>query len=453
MAACNLTIELDEPSRARTGGEPISGVVLVATEKEVQCKALTVTSRWATHGSGNIAQGEVETKTLFLGSWQPGQPYRYPFALSTAIWPPTYYGQHLNVSHSVKANADIPWAIDASTMQEFPVIATETPENLAPTDNAVKAKNWVGWLIGILLLGGLFASIIPLALIVAPLVAIGYVVYWLFSTFLPRQVTGEVIYQVEPATLTQGEMIRGTCEFTPKRSSTINGITWMIQCAEVCTSGSGSNRKTHTHEVLKKTQQLREPGLLQAGQVHKYDFSFEVPTSVPPTMTLSDNKIIWTSELRIDIPKWPDWARTTPFVVKVLPSQLTGPTSSSNRLVATVVEDDEPWLTEVLQQVVQSQEDPERLVMVLEAVKDQAFPLTVDIQGEAEEPFEVDIDDEGSWVSAIDTRRKTRLTLFVPASIDATQIQWTTDWQCVGSIVGFESETDRVVMKVFIPKK
>jgi len=139
--------------------------------------------------------------------------------------------------------------------------------------------------------------------------------------------------------------------------------------------------------------------------------------------------------------------------VKVLPSQLTGPTSSSNRLVATVVEDDEPWLTEVLQQVVQSQEDPERLVLVLEAVKDQAFPLTVDIQGEAEEPFEVDIDDEGSWVSAIDTRRKTRLTLFVPASIDATQIQWTTDWQCVGSIVGFESETDRVVMKVFIPKK
>lgn len=448
MAACNLTIELDEPSRARTGGEPISGVVLVTPEKEVRCNSLTVTSKWATHGSGNVAQGEVETKTLFQGSWQPGQSYRYPFTLSTATWPPTYYGQHLNVSHSIKANADIPWAIDASTMQEFRVVATETPENLTPTDNAVKGKNWVGWFIGILLLGGLFASIIPLALIVAPLAAIGFAIYWLFFTFLPRQVTGEVIYKVEPEALVLGEMIRGSCEFTPQRSSTINGIAWTVRCAEVCTSGSGSNRKTHTHEVLNKTQVLREPGPLQAGQLHKYDFSFKVPVSVPPSMTLSDNKIIWTSELRIDIPKWPDWARTTPFVVKVLPAPLTGSTSSSDSLVATMIEDDEPWLTEVLQQVVQSHDDPERLALVLEAVMDQAFSITVDIQGEAEEPFEVDIEDEGNWVSGTDARRKTRLSLFVPASIDANQLPWTTHWPCVASIIGYESETDRVIMKV-----
>ena len=175
MAACTLTVQLDDPTRARVGGEPISGTVIVVTDKEVQCKGLNVTSHWATHGRGNVAQGEVEVKTLFQGGWQAGQEYRYPFSLATATWPPTYYGHHLNVSHFVQADAEIPWSINPRATTEYRVIAVESPADLTPVDNKVAQSSWIGWAIGIVIIGLLFAAVIPRALIATPILAVGFV--------------------------------------------------------------------------------------------------------------------------------------------------------------------------------------------------------------------------------------------------------------------------------------
>lgn len=448
MAACKLRIELDEPSRTRVGGEPVAGVVVVSSDKDVQCKGLTVASNWGTHGRGNIARGEVERKELFKGEWLAGQEYRYPFSLASASWPPTYYGHHLNVSHFVEARADVPWALDPKVTEEFRVIARETPDNLAPVDNTVKHSHWIGWLVGTVIVGLLLTAVVPLALIAMPLAAIGFGGYWFFFTFLPRQITGDVSLSVEPAAIEPGQTLRGSCEFTPKRNTTINGITWTVRCAEICVSGSGSNRTTHTHEVLTKTHRLMEPGALQAGRRHHFDFSFDVPASAPPSMAFTDNNISWNSELRIDIPSWPDWTKKVPLVVKVAPHDFAAlPASSGDVITATLV-DDEPWLTEVLQQVIQSKDDPERLEVVLDAVKEQTFPMTIDVQGEAEEPYEAEIDDEGAWVAAIDPQRKVRLVLFVPAAIGARSLHWVSHLQCTTRVVGYESETGRVMMRL-----
>ncbi|MGV3484226.1 MAG: hypothetical protein ACO1RT_07400 [Planctomycetaceae bacterium] len=447
MAACNLTIELDDPTRARVGGEPISGTVIVRTDNDVQCKGLNVNSYWATHGRGNVAQGEVETKSLFQGAWQAGQVYRYPFSLATASWPPTYYGHHFNVSHFVQASADIPWSIDPRATEEFRVVAVETPADLTPVDNKTKSSSWIGWLVGFIVLGVLFAAVIPLAVIVTPLVVVGVAVYWFFFRFLPRQITGEVQLTIEPAALLPGQTLRGSCEFTPKWNSATNGITWKVRCAEVCVSGSGSNRTTHTHEVLSKTQRLMEPGQLKAGESHKFEFSFVVPATAPPSMTFKDNNISWTSELRIDIPRWPDWSKSEPFVVKVAPAGLLEPKLVSEPSTVPA-EDDDTWLTEVLQQITQSKDEPERLEVVLEAVKEQTFVVTVDIQGEVDEPYDAEIDDEGTWLAAIDTRRQARFALFVPTSIDARSMQWVSGWRGSVAIVGFDSETQKVMLRL-----
>jgi hypothetical protein len=148
MAACDLKIELDEPDRPRTGGEPISGTVLVTATASVKCSGLEVTSYWSTHGRGNVDQGDVDQTVVFEGTWEPNREYRYPFSLKSAEWPPTYYGTYLNVSHRVRARARVSWTKDPKAEAEFQVVAASAPDDLQPTVSKKPKSNAIfGWLI------------------------------------------------------------------------------------------------------------------------------------------------------------------------------------------------------------------------------------------------------------------------------------------------------------------
>jgi len=453
MAACKLIVELDEPKRVRVGGEPISGTVIVKPDKDVRCKGLQVTSYWATHGRGNLARGDVESGTLFEGDWQEGKEYRYPFKLATAVWPPTYYGNFLNVGHYVAATANVPWSKDPYTSTEFAVTAKETPPDLAPTSNTVKKSGVIGWIIGIIVVGLLMAVALPMAAILLPLIGIGATGYWFFKIFLPRQLLGPIQYEVGPAMLSGGQTLSGTCEFTPRWSTRINGITWMVRCEEKCISGSGSNRTTHTHEVLSKVFQLSEPCQLSAGQLQKFAFSFCLPNATPPSLKFSDNEVNWTSEFRIDIPKWPDWVKNVPFIATCAPNTTSADspslTPALSATIAAPTVDDDPWLTEVLQQVVQSEDDEDRLNAVLQAVKEQTFAITVNTQSEVDEPMESDVDEDGgTWVSAVDPIRNARLVLYITPSMNPEGMMWMSNLPVNALVIGLETETGRVMMRL-----
>jgi hypothetical protein len=449
LATCRLTLEIDEPSRPRIAGEPITGFVVVKSDKDTRCKGLVVTCYWSTHGRGNTARGDVETATLFDGEWQQGKEYRYPFKLATATWPPTYYGNMINVSHYVQAQAQMPWAVDPKTLQEFSLIATDSPPDLAPTSNVLVKRSWIGWIIAPILLIVLLLFV-PFALILLPIVGIIAASYWFIRIFIPSQITGRVEFKTESASLSQGQTLTGSCEFTPKRTSTINGITWTVKCIEKCVSGSGSKRSTHTHEVLTKVHTLAEAGVLEAGKWQKFEFSFPVPTSVPPSLKFTDNEISWSSEFRINIPKWPDWIKEIPFVVKPASKADLSKHESGALSAATTdaTPEDDQWLTEVYQQVVQSAENPDRLKNVIEAVQTQVFAISVDIQGEVEEPLESDIDEDGMWVSAMDSVRNVRLVAFVPQSLVWDGMLWTNGWQGNANVIGFEEDTGRIILKL-----
>lgn len=443
MSACRLTIELDDPKRPRMAGESVSGVVVVTTDKDVRCKGLTATCYWSTHGRGNVARGDVELVKLFDGEWQSGKEYRYPFKLATAAWPPTHYGNLLNVSHWVHAQASLPWTTDPKTMAEFVLLATEPPTDLAPTSNTVRKSGWLGWVFAPLILIVLLLFIPLLLLLLVPLGIIAGI-YWFIRVVIPAQITGKVTLTTEPKSVAPGETLKGHCEFTPKRSSQINGITWTVKCEEKCVSGSGSNRTTHNHDVLTKIIQLAGPGTLSAGQLQSFDFQFEVPPSVPPSMKFTDNEINWTSEFRVDIIKWPDWVKSIPFVVR--------PAAQDSAIVSrreTVEQsEDEKWLTQVIDQIIDSEDDPDRLQSVLDAVEQQVFPIFVDFQGESEEPLESDIEDEGIWLNALDPVRNCRIALFIPASLKTDQIEWSKGWRGNATVIGLDEENVRVMMKV-----
>ncbi|MEI7460802.1 MAG: hypothetical protein WCK15_15440 [Pirellula sp.] len=449
MATCRLTVEIDEPSRPRIAGEPITGFVVVQSDKDARCKGLVVTCYWSTHGRGNTARGDVETATLFDGEWQQGKEYRYPFKLATATWPPTYYGNMINVSHYVQAQAQMPWAKDTKTLQEFSLIATDSPPDLAPTSNVLVTRSGIGWIFAPILLL-ILLLFIPFVLFLLPIFGIIAASYWIIRVLIPSQITGKVEFKTEPAALSQGQTLTGSCEFTPKRASTINGITWTVKCNEKCVSGSGSNRSTHTHEVLTKVQPLAEAGVLEAGKLQKFEFSYVIPTTVPPSLKFTDNEISWSSEFRIDIPKWPDWIKEIPFVVKPASKADLSKHESGALSAATTdaTPEDDQWLTEVYQQVVQSAKNPDRLKNVIEAVQTQVFAISVDIQGEVEEPLESDIDEDGIWVSAMDSVRNVRLVAFVPQSLVWEGMLWTNGWQGNANVIGFEDDTGRIILKL-----
>lgn len=474
MAACQLVIKFDD-DRARSGGEPITGTITVRAEKQVNCKGLTVRSIWSTHGRGNIDTGEVDKQTLYEGTWQAGQEYTYPFKLTTATWPPTYYGTYVSVAHYVAAQAKLSWATDPKAQLEFPVIATTAPEDLKPTSAPPKPTGIFGMLLVGIVVCIVLSAFIPLVLLMMVVVGPIALIVWLVKVVLPRRITGPVVCELKTPRTSAGSPVEANLTFTPRRSSRINGVEWTVSCIEECSSGSGSNRQTHRHQVLKETIRASDAIQLKAGEKKSFDLTFPIPTSAPPSLKFSDNHVKWSVAARIDIPSWPDWTKSLNVIVSapqdastlqrlrsaeqedwddededddaasgVLPPVITAGTASAEKTQA-----DDAWFRQVIGQIQQSQHDADQLAMVIAAVRDFEFPITVSIENEIDTPEfedenEFDDWDDAEWWSAFCPAQNISLALawsHAPASIQAGAT-----WSGTASIIGYEIEGQRILM-------
>ena len=439
MAACNLKIELDEPRKIRASGEVVTGTVVVRCDKDTNCKGLVVSTRWSTHGRGNIASGEVDETTCFEGAWQAGQEYKYPFKLSSGSWPPTYYGTYLNVSHMVEARAKLAWATDPRAVVEFPLVASQSPDDLAPPSK--KQSSTVSYVVaGTLGLVAIVFLVFLWWLIPVAVLVIG--VFWFFKSFLPKQMTGAVVTELEPRRVQSGGVVRGKLSFTPKRNVNINAVSFTLAGSETCVSGSGSNRKTHTHELLKQVVELAGAQRLVSGQQQSFDIEFTVPQNAAPSMKLADNQVQWAVELRIDIPKWPDWAESIPLIVE--PGAAT---EAADRLAAEqgLTAEDE-WFEQVLQQL-QESDDVQRMQLVLDAIREHEFTLSLEVEGEEDEPtsnYAPEV--PGKWFGTYDKRRDLVVELFVPASAHEPQVD--TVWRGRVGIVGYDNDEETLSVRM-----
>lgn len=433
MAACDLRIELEEQDRVYTGGEPIRGHVIVNVQKDVRCKGLIIKSGWSTHGRGNIDRGDAGSFEAFAGEWRAGEEYRYAFDLPTAEWPPTYYGNYLNVSHQVEARAKLPWAFDPKAHAEFPVTATSSPDDLAPTK---RQDSWpmgvVGWIIAAVLIALLsFAAIflIPILLLIGG-------IFWFFRSYLPKSITGKVACTLEPERLKAGQSIRGSMVFTPKRNSQINGVTYKVICEEVCVSGSGSNRTTHRHELLGDSQVLLDATTLQRGEPQAFEFEYGIPESGAPSMDLSDNDLKWKVEMRVDIPRWPDFVKSFDLIVE--PS---GETEDLVEATRSHQLPEESWLDQVIEQLLSSENDRERLDLVLEAIRDHEFQIEIETKQSTLRPAEAEHVHGGRWYLGYDRERDLdyKIHFASPRSSPSGP------WQGRVKFIGFEADTETIL--------
>ncbi len=317
MSKCDLQIVFDRSDRTYRGGEQVTGEICVTVNRDVNCDGLIIERFWRTHGRGNRDSGGRQKYSPFLGQWCAGESYRYPFCFDAPDGPPTYHGRYLNIDHYIGVRVDIPWARDPKAEEEYILLPGPKPYGCRPVARhgrkVVAGLGQFSPMIGAAMIGaGIFLGI-PFGIVLIPAgLLVLFIGLW---RTLAEQKLGKVQVTLGPHAAPGGRM--PICvTFMPKRSSSLNGITARLLGQERCTSGSGTNRTTHTHKLHTSSVTLASQGEVTAGQPIRVDGYVEIPKINAYSFSASNNKIVWEVELRVDIPMWPDWLEKRPITVR-----------------------------------------------------------------------------------------------------------------------------------------
>ncbi len=387
--------------------------------------------------------------------------------MPTATWPPTYYGDYLNVGHYVTAQAKLSWAIDPEARAEYQVVVNDAPDDLKPTAAPPKQVGFVAYIIlaAIAIIFGF--AFLPLLLFLVFLGGPIAGLIYLFKVVLPKRITGPVTCELITPKVRAGQDLQARLEFTPGRRSTINGIEWKMRCFEECVSGSGSNRKTHTKELFEETISASGPRELKPGEKQTIEFNHPVPANAAPSLKFGSNNLKWTITARIDIPSWPDWTKTLePIVISdpstalrrrdwdedddeppVVRRAVSAGAHAGEKTLA-----DETWLKQVIAQIQQTQHEEDALATVLAAVKDFSFPINVTLEEEIDTPeftdeLEFDRWDDAEWWGAYFPSLNLEIALAWEDGYPP-EVEEGKTWQGTASIIGYAIDTKQLLMAV-----
>ena len=334
MSKCDISIKFDRPDRTYRGGETVSGEVHVQVNKDITSDGIHLTSFWKTHGYGNTDGGGDHSETLADKSQlTAGQTMTFPFSFVADRQPMTYHGHHINVDHYGKVAVDVPWAFDPKAEEEFILVPGKRPPEMTgkrdeiidftpetPTQFGAGCMMviYVFAAVMLLMVVGAFIWLLPIVLLV-----LGGI--WVRKKMLASRL-GEVELKTPHLLVGAGEDWPVELKFTAKKTCQINGIQVKFRCWESATSGSGTNKTTRKHTVLEKVHSLESAMQLTAGELFEKSYSVPFPQGSPgwgPTRAYSldegSNDIVWTAQVRIDIPVFPDW--TNKQTVQFLPAE------------------------------------------------------------------------------------------------------------------------------------
>jgi hypothetical protein len=321
MSSCEIWIELDGSRKAWRAGESISGRLRVTPKKDVHCREIVIETCWYTHGRGNRDTGVGESITFDEMTLQSGEEYIFPFDLNAPIYPLTYHGHYLNVDHLIRARLDVPWAFDPKAEVEYIVTKGDGPSFVPP--DAVGASSFSGTNSGcvgkvVLSFIGVVALIIALATFPFGLIAlpiIGLIFFKVLRNYFAQMKTGQIEVVLDEDVVEPGSLIPVTLSLSPSKPISINSITCQVKAREVCVSGSGTNKTTHRHTLHSDSSELSQSRQLKGGQIHKITGLVPVPDKPLYSFHASDNKLVWTATIHVDIPGWPDFQKDLNFAV------------------------------------------------------------------------------------------------------------------------------------------
>jgi hypothetical protein len=349
MSKCDLAVQLAKENRVYAPGESVRGQVLVSVTEAIQCRGLTASLRWRTHGRGNRREGPATVVKLFEGEWKAGEQRVYSFELPMPAGPATYHGTVLNVDYYVTAQADMPWALDPKAEAEVLLPPADSPDysfgsKYVPPEAEVKAMGSIMNVGSVLVLGcfggpGVLLLLSGIAAIASVVVSrnLGALMTGVFLTFfggaftlvgvgltyklqkkrLAQRRLGDPAVTLEPNPARAGERVSVRFMVQPRAALTLGESKLRLRCRETVVSGSGTNRTTHTHEVHTSEQSLGLAGRpVQPGEIVSFQETVVVPDEAAPTFVADDNELKWTLAVSIGIPGWPDWEAEYPLTVR-----------------------------------------------------------------------------------------------------------------------------------------
>jgi hypothetical protein len=276
----------------------------------------------------------------------------------------------------------------------------------------------------------MFFFLVPILLIAAGLV-------WFFTSYVPRSRTGPVQCRVQPTSVSAGQACVCTLEFAPKRKISVNSVTATLIGEEKCVSGSGSNRKTYHEELQRTVERFLESTQLSPGQQQSFQATFQLPQDAAPSMKLSDNEVNWCVEFRIDIPRWPDFVEKVPVIV--VPS-------ATFQEGGARVPGEPTWLEQVLEQLRQSAQDPQRLELVLSAIAADDFEVALNIEEEIAGPAQATGLRGGTWLATFDPLHDFDCSLHVPEGEPIPKNG--TTWRGRMCIMGYEPDEEQLIARI-----
>ena len=347
---CDLAIEFDNPSRQYRTGDQVSGFVTVEVNKDCRCRGLSVDCEWRTHGRGNRSRGSTRTAIVFEGEWTAGV-YRYPFSFIIPNGPVSYHGHLLNVDWYLRARADIPWSFDPREEVDFIVdpgiprsnepYLTGDPNSHSHSSLEQRVASYKAgssalfFVIGIVLFAVAAFMCVMMVLTgisaVAILMAIfhGALAILFLSIGLQRRMAimkfGDIQIEIPQKRIHAGGIVDLRLDIPPSSKGRLNKVTASISCAEVVTSGSGTNRTTRTHTLLGDSHVFESSvnRTLRKGESAQFSHRFRLPENAPPSFHTYNNHITWKIEFHVDIARWPDWVEARPL--EVVPALLKAP--------------------------------------------------------------------------------------------------------------------------------
>lgn len=326
MSKCDIRIQFDAENRMVRGGAKVTGRVFIAVNEDIRCKKITLRYHWKIHGRGNTHREKKSPMILSEGTMlMNGEELEFPFEFEADLWPVTFHGHYINVDHYVHVGVDVPWAFDPKREEDFIVLPGKRPSELPEsrgeladlTKGAGQLSGAVKWLVyGILGVVGLMFSVFLIVLL--PVFLLAGAAFWFWKKAVEGRV-GDVDLTVPHVILTPGEDWKIRLKFTPKKSFQINGISIRLKAVEAATSGSGTNATTYTHSAFDQTFEILPAGRLEAMRPIDEEIVIPVPSKPVYSLEKPSNRILWDAVARIDIPRFPDWKKTTKL--QMLPAE------------------------------------------------------------------------------------------------------------------------------------
>ena len=353
MSKCDIVIEFDRPNREYRGAELVSGTASIGVHENVRCDGIQLARGWRTHGRGNADHGEVTTESLsgecILSA---GDTLRLPFSFLAPREPATYRGQFLSIDHYVKVTVDVPWALDPKAEEDYVVLPGAPPDDAPfnraairkPSSASPRPKGIVVWAL-VVVVGLLF---LPLLLMLLPLIAPFVVVRFLYRQIIRNRI-GKVTLKTPHVVVAPGEAWPLELHFTPRRDVLLDSIGVRLVAQERCVSGGGKNKSTHTHKLYDKTFVIDEAREVAAGHPHEIRTTITLPTTSAFSFDASDNHLEWYAEVRIALPRYPDWKekvelQMTPaeFLDRTWPSTVRSASEEGTSVAGELPPDTEP---------------------------------------------------------------------------------------------------------------